>query len=65
MSKAQYSYCNNCGGAGHAYHQCKLPISSFGIVAYRMVDRGDGLVPLYLMIRRKDSLGFFEFVRGK
>ena len=65
MSKAQYSYCNNCGAAGHAYHQCKLPISSFGIVAYRMVNRGDETVPLYLMIRRKDSLGFVDFVRGK
>lgn len=66
MSKAQNAYCNNCGGTGHAYHQCKLPISSYGLIAYRLVDSGDGVSkPYYLMIRRKDTLGFVDFVRGK
>lgn len=55
------TYCNNCGKPGHMYHQCKLPITSIGIIAFRLVDR----VPQYLMIRRKDSLGHIDFMRGK
>lgn len=55
------TYCNNCGKPGHMYHQCKLPITSIGIIAFRLVDK----VPQYLMIRRKDSLGHIDFMRGK
>lgn len=54
-------YCNNCGKNGHLYHQCKLPITSIGIVAFRIKDN----VPEFLMIRRKDSLGYIDFIRGK
>lgn len=54
-------YCNNCGKNGHLYHQCKLPITSIGIVAFRMKDN----IPEFLMIRRKDSLGYIDFMRGK
>ncbi len=53
--------CNNCGKQGHMFHQCKLPITSYGIVAYRYVD--DNIQ--YLMIRRKDSFGYIDFIRGK
>ena len=53
-------FCNNCGKGGHSFHQCKHPIISVGIivVAQQMELR-------YLMIRRKDSIGFVEFMRGK
>ena len=54
-------YCNNCGKNGHLYHQCKLPITSIGIVAFRIKDQ----IPEYLMIRRKDSFGYIDFMRGK
>lgn len=54
--------CNNCGKSGHNYHQCKLPIISNGIIAYRITDAG---TKEYLMIRRKESLGFIDFLRGK
>jgi 8-oxo-dGTP pyrophosphatase MutT (NUDIX family) len=54
-------YCNNCGKNGHLYHQCKLPITSIGIVAFRIKDK----IPEYLMIRRKDTLGYVDFMRGK
>ena len=54
-------YCNNCGKNGHLYHQCKLPITSIGIVAFRLKDN----IPEYLMIRRKDTLGYVDFMRGK
>lgn len=54
-------FCNNCGRTGHSYNQCKSPITSFGLITYRNTASG----PELLMIRRKDSLGFVEFVRGK
>ena len=54
-------YCNNCGKSGHLYHQCKLPITSVGIVVFRVNNK----VPEFLMIRRKDSLGHVDFMRGK
>ena len=54
-------HCNNCGKAGHLYHQCKMPITSIGIIAFRMVDGQ----PQYLMICRKDTLGHIDFMRGK
>ena len=49
--------CNNCGEHGHLFHQCKLPIVSYGIIAFC----GDQV----LMIRRKDSFGYIEIIRGK
>ena len=55
-------YCNNCGKIGHLYHQCKLPITSIGIVVFR-INNNDK--PEFLMIRRKDSLGHIDFIRGK
>ncbi len=54
-------YCNNCGKNGHLYHQCKLPITSIGIVVFRIHNN----VPEFLMIRRKDTLGHIDFMRGK
>jgi 8-oxo-dGTP pyrophosphatase MutT (NUDIX family) len=60
MSRS-YCFCNNCGKGGHAFHQCKHPITSAGVIAFR--PGADG--PEYLMIRRKDTLGFVDFVRGK
>ena len=60
MSKT-YNFCNNCGKNGHAYHLCKLPITSIGIIAFK--PSTDGLK--YLMIRRKDSLGYVDFMRGR
>ena len=54
-------YCNNCGKNGHLYHQCKLPITSVGIVVFRVNNN----LPEYLMIRRKDTLGHVDFMRGK
>ena len=56
-----YNFCNNCGKLGHLFHQCKLPITSIGIIAFRIHDNRLE----YLLIRRKDSLGFVDFLRGK
>jgi 8-oxo-dGTP pyrophosphatase MutT (NUDIX family) len=53
--------CNNCGKQGHSFHQCKLPITSYGIIVFRPSEKG----LQYLMIRRKDSFGYIDFIRGK
>lgn len=53
--------CRNCGVNGHLYKDCLHPIMSFGIICYKI---DDGIIK-YIMIQRKDSLSFMEFVRGK
>jgi 8-oxo-dGTP pyrophosphatase MutT (NUDIX family) len=113
-----FHYCNNCGKNGHAFHHCKYPITSIGVIVFRniqlksvqtqeqlvqtqeqLVQAQEQLVQAqeqhvqtqeqlvqaqhvqtqeqlvqtqeqhvqtqYLMIRRKDSLGFVDFIRGK
>ena len=54
-------YCNNCGKKGHIYKECKLPVTSCGNIIFRL-DKDE---PEVLMIQRKDSLCYIDFVRGK
>jgi 8-oxo-dGTP pyrophosphatase MutT (NUDIX family) len=54
--------CNNCGKQGHLFHQCKIPITSYGIIVFRINQQKQ---IQFLMIRRKDSFGYIDFVRGK
>ena len=61
MSKV-YSFCNNCGKTGHMFQNCKQPITSVGIVAFRCNKERE---MEFLMIQRKDSLGYVDFLRGK
>ena len=80
-------YCGNCGNLGHTYRKCKFPITSCGVILYRInpewlqqqqeqqqeqqhkeeltfdkevIDKFQ-----YLLIQRKDTLGYVEFMRGK
>ena len=59
-------YCNNCGGKGHLFRGCTDPVLSCGII---LIDRPtipvDITAAKVLMIRRKDSMSFAEFMRGK
>jgi len=55
------NFCNNCGKNGHVFPHCKSPITSLGIIAIRQVKKNLE----YLMIRRKDSLGYVDFMRGR
>ena len=59
-------YCNNCGGKGHIFRTCKDPVLSCGIL---LIDSPilpvDPAISKILMIRRKDSMSFAEFMRGK
>ena len=54
-------YCNNCGTYGHSYFNCRYPIMSFGI----MIFHKDESINKLLMIQRKHSLCYIEFLRGK
>jgi len=61
MSQKSYNFCNNCGKNGHIFQNCKHPITSIGLICFRMHENNIE----YLMIKRKHSLGFVEFMRGK
>jgi ADP-ribose pyrophosphatase YjhB (NUDIX family) len=50
--------CNNCGREWHVYKQCKSPITSNGIINVNEKKE-------YLMICRKKTLGYVDFLRGK
>jgi 8-oxo-dGTP pyrophosphatase MutT (NUDIX family) len=58
-----YNFCNNCGKTGHVFHNCKKPITSIGTIAYK-INKDTGEIK-YLLICRKDTLGFVDFMRGK
>lgn len=59
-------YCNNCGEKGHLFRTCRDPVLSCGVL---LID--SPTIPIepetgrILMIRRKDSMSFAEFMRGK
>ncbi len=53
-------YCGNCGKIGHIYKHCTDPITSLGILLYRITKYGRE----YLLVMRKDSLGYVELIRG-
>lgn len=55
--------CRNCGQYGHLYKDCTHPITSFGVICFRI--NPNTSKPEYIMIQRKDSLSFMEFIRGK
>lgn len=55
-------FCNNCGKNGHNFKDCVQSITSIGIIAYTYDSNGNRK---YLMIRRRDTLGFVDFMRGK
>jgi len=54
--------CNNCNKFGHFFHQCRLPITSYGIIVYRTNNQNKYE---FLMIRRKDTFGLIELIQGK
>lgn len=84
-------YCANCGERGHVVKECERPITSFGIIAFKVSesdeqddkntyltelsksvsndsrDSRDSQFPKikFLMIQRKDTIGYIDFVRGK
>ena len=59
--------CANCGCMGHIYKNCNHPIISYGVICYKLsYDKESNVIyPKYLMVQRKDSLSYVEFIRGK
>jgi ADP-ribose pyrophosphatase YjhB (NUDIX family) len=88
-------YCVNCGEKGHVVKDCIAPITSFGIIAFKVTnskneekyDKNENLEKIiktcekkyptlsnnkeeypkikFLMIQRKDTMGYIDFIRGK
>ena len=56
-------WCNNCGKCGHTFAQCKIPITSFGCIVFRT--NKETKRREYLMICRRYSIAYLEFIRGK
>lgn len=55
--------CANCGCGGHTFRVCDLPITSFGVVCFRITESSQE--EQFLLVQRKDSLCYVEFIRGK
>jgi len=79
MNPIRVQHCTNCGLTGHVFRNCLSPVTSYGIIAVRYQDdthlsslfspsttisNGNDSIQ-FLMIQRKDSLSFVEFIRGK
>lgn len=63
-------YCNNCGEKGHVFRTCKDPVISCGILLLRgaydpLKLPVDPRTVGVLMVKRKDSMAYMEFIRGK
>lgn len=61
MFKHNLKHCINCGIKGHTIKLCNSPTISYGLMCYKLVNNE----PLYVMIQRKNSISFIEFIRGK
>ena len=53
--------CRNCGKPNHHIRDCYEPKTSFGIILYKFIDRKLKI----LLIKRRNTLGFVQFVRGQ
>ncbi len=62
MKRRNSFFCNNCNRNGHNYHNCPDPIISFGILCFRMKEKGN---IEYLLVRRLNSFAFTDFMRGR
>jgi ADP-ribose pyrophosphatase YjhB (NUDIX family) len=58
-NKKKKKYCNNCNTNGHNYKECTHPITSHGIICYRVVND----IIEYLIIRRRFSFSYADFIR--
>lgn len=53
--------CINCWEPGHTFKYCLKPIISYGIILYKeLLSQRQ-----YLMIERRDSIGYTDLIRGK
>jgi 8-oxo-dGTP pyrophosphatase MutT (NUDIX family) len=52
--------CINCSLQGHTFKDCLKPVTSCGILAFKRTPELK-----FLLIQRKDSIGYIDFIRGK
>ncbi len=79
MDNSRNQHCTNCGLSGHVFRNCLSPVTSYGIIAIKYLNddvstslfsqgttlnNGNDSIQ-FLLIQRKDSLSFVEFIRGK
>ena len=57
----QKTFCYNCGNYGHIFKNCHYPIISLGIICYHKLNDEYK----FILVRRKDTLGYTDFIRGK
>jgi len=62
-NKLYQCFCNNCGDKGNIYNTCNMPVTSVGIICYFFDESINDYK--FLMIKRCDSLGYVDFIRGK
>ena len=61
-----YINCINCGLQGHTAKTCNYPTTSYGIILCKVNDNdNDNDNARYLMIQKKDSMAYVDFIRGK
>lgn len=53
--------CKNCNMPGHVHRNCGFPITSIGVILCRNIETRISM----LMVRRKDTYGYVDFLRGK
>ena len=53
--------CTNCEEKGHTTIVCRKPVCSDGIIAFKRTKNG----LKFLLIQRKDTIAYIDFVRGK
>lgn len=82
--------CVNCGERGHVVKECLAPVTSYGIIAFKInysekdnnndinyeienIFKSENITDIdtsypkikFLMIQRKDTMGYIDFLRGK
>jgi 8-oxo-dGTP pyrophosphatase MutT (NUDIX family) len=62
--------CSNCGKDNHLQRECREPLTSYGLICYNdfssQFNYDRNLTDFKIvMIRRKDTIGYVEFLRGK
>ena len=60
LNKYKNICCSNCEEYGHIIRFCPKPIKSYGIILYTLINKKIN----YVMICRKHSIGYIEFIRG-
>jgi 8-oxo-dGTP pyrophosphatase MutT (NUDIX family) len=79
MESNRTQQCSNCGIVGHVFRTCLAPVTSYGLIAVRYLNNNcttslfsnsatihNGYDSIqFLLIKRKDSIAYVEFLRGR